>query len=154
MDKLHKQAIPALFLTAAGIHGLRGINLLYNGLPTDLGERLSKIHGGNTKQNEYALSLLRGTQLELQGKGVILLGMSSLLLCALGSKDHTFVRTLCAFLAVGDMAILALYLRDQYSNTNKTLPLPSEQRYSKAFLTYTFLEGTALGVYAAVCTKH
>ena len=53
MDQLHKHAIPALFITAAGFNALAGLELLLNPLPKDYSKTLAQIHGGDETKNKH-----------------------------------------------------------------------------------------------------
>ena len=56
---------------------------------------------------------------------------------------------------MGDMTLIAMYLKHSYSkNTNEpAFALESEQKLYPYIVPYALIEGTALGVYAAVCKK-
>lgn len=154
MDMLHRVVSPGLFYAAAGVNVCVGTSLLLKPLPKD--EILSKFaqkFGGDAKKAEADMAVLKGTELQIAGKGVVLIGLGGLLLAAMRSKDKTFLNSVVAVIAAGDVALLALWAA-QHRKNPAFLSLDSERAVMPASLAYAAAEAVAFGAYLWSCTKH
>lgn len=154
MDFFHKVATPSVFYAAAGMNMLAGAALFVSPMPiAEIKQKLAKKFGGNLSKVESDVALLKGAELQLRGKGVILFGVGSLLLCALATKDKKLLRTLVAAVAVGDVAMLALYAKAKQDDAEFPR-LESEKKFFPLGLGYVVAEALAFGSYAFYCMKH
>lgn len=157
MDLLHKIVSPGLFYAAAGVNILAGATLIADPLQKkDLVKALARKFGGNTKQAEDDLVSLAGTEMQVRGKGVVLVGVGALLLCALGHArqfpgDKTFLNALVGTIALGDVALLGLYFAEKQKNADFPA-LESEKKLLPIGIAYAAAEAVAFGSYLASCT--
>ncbi len=149
MERTHTHAAPLVLLAAAGVNAAAGAYLFARPLPPDLPAALAAKFGGDESKVAGDLAALRGTATQVRGKGILLLGIGALLACAAGTADRRIMRTLAAFVAAGDVALLALLAREAAAGGPP--PLPSERQAIKPGVAWAVLEAAALGSYALFC---
>jgi hypothetical protein len=152
MDRLHAHAVPAVFLTAAGVNALMGVALIARPLPVaDLRTALARPWGGDERRVAHAEAALAGTAVAQRGKGVLLLGVAALLAYAVHRGDARTLRAVAGGVAAADVAALALWAaaarEDGYPR------LPSEAAAAPALLSFAAAEALGLGWYAVWCTR-
>ena len=112
-----------------------------------------------TKRLEAAkpeLVALEGTELQLRGKGIILAGVGSLLLCAGASRSKALCTQLAAVVAAGDLALLALvaYYKRAARKEGREFPALEAERAVLPFgVAWGALEAGALLAYLAICVR-
>jgi energy-converting hydrogenase Eha subunit E len=140
----------SLFWVVGGLNIAFGVALFAGkGFPrAELAGKLSSAR--DPAASAADLELLRGADVGLRGKGVILAGVGSLILCAAASGDRPMLKRLAAMVAVGDVALVGMLLAEK--RRDPAFPrLDTEAAAVKFGLIYAAVEAVALGAYVAVC---
>jgi hypothetical protein len=152
MKWLSRDVGNGVLYAAAGVNIAAGAYLIANPFPPSLPSRLAQKFGGDEKRAATDLALLEGTRVQVQGKGAILVGVGALLAAAARGGDAKVLRLVTAFIAAGDLALLALWAAAKQQKQKKPALLDEERAALPYALGYAALEAAALGSYAYYCT--
>ena len=150
----HPAFIPrgSVFYACGVANGLAGLALLA-GLGFDkagISRQLARKCGGDEAKAADDVAVLGGVELEVRSKGILLVGMGSLLLCAAATSDKKLLTQLAGIIAAGDLALLALW--GAAKAADPSFPrLDSERRVAPWALGWKALEAGALGAYLFSC---
>jgi hypothetical protein len=148
----------SVFLICGGVNVLAGALIFVRpfGDKAELTKRLAQKFDGRIEAAKPDLATLEGAELQLRGKGIILAGVGSLLLCAGASRSKALCTQLAAVVAAGDLALLALvaYYKRAARKEGREFPALEAERAVLPFgVAWGALEAGALLAYLAICVR-
>lgn len=148
----------SLFLVCGGVNVLAGAIIFARpfGDKAELTKRLAQKFAGRVEAVKPDLATLEGAELQLRGKGIILAGVGSLLLCAGASRSKALCTQLATVVAAGDIALLALiahYKRAARKEGREFPALEAERAVLPFGVAWAALEAGALLAYLASCVR-
>ena len=142
------------FLLSGGMNVVAGVVLFTKPWADkeELVSRLARKFGGDRSKVQPDLALLAGAEMQLRGKGVLLAGIGSLLICAGASGNRKLMIALAGTVAAGDLILLAL--ARFYRSRDAGFPaLEAERALLPAGLGYAALEAGVFAAFLASCTR-
>jgi hypothetical protein len=159
-DMPHPAFLPreSLFLICGGVNVLAGALIFVRpfGDKAELTRRLAQKFDGRIEAVKPDLATLEGAELQLRGKGIILAGIGSLLICAGASRSKALCTQLAAVVAAGDLALLAMvaYYKRAAQKEGREFPALEAERAVLPFgVAWGALEAGALLAYLASCVR-
>jgi hypothetical protein len=134
------------FLVAGAANATFGIALLTGkGFPRhEIASTLARQNYGD--ETNFDLSALKGTEIQLKGKGVILACLGGAMLIGVGKKDRSLLAHLAALILVGDLGFLGLNLYQKSKDAEYPV-VPSERKTLFVGMTYAALEAVGLTIH-------